>query len=576
MKKLISFSLAVGMLLSATACGREEYSVEDSIDDLIETAEDIIDPGFSGIIASGRKYCYGEDANDYRKEIQDEEDFDDEWLMIVENGEISFFYAEDFDEEADSDERIPKKYRGMTLEEIFDAYVEEQEGETPTEEVTTVPVTTAAETTTIPETTTTPAAEFPDGAEPVGELKLQSGGSTQFTLVSANTELADIFDSWIDIAGIDESKVNYYSLDTFGAEAAEMIEQMILSGADVDAYVVEPDWTHRYIDNPNYAAPMSSLGFTSEHFSGAYPYTIELGTSVNGEFVAPSPVVSPGAFAYNADLAQEYLGVYSPEEMQEAIGDWDKFQEAAKTISDITGGKVALADSLNGFMFAYDQGRTSPWVVDGKMNIDGFCREMADTAKNLWDIGGVSKSTQWSDEWTDNGAKQKTMGYFVADWSVGGFLLNSAGEDTYGSWSICQGPQAFYWGGYSIAVNPATDNGDLAQSFIYYTCIDDDSMSYNARFLNQYVNNTDVMAQNIERGYIDVSDEVSGNLSGQNYLLEFHKNALAINNTGITTPYDEYMRYAFTSSVCDVYLKGGSFEETASEAIELAEYYINW
>lgn len=570
MKKLISFMLAMSMLLSAAACGHVEDTKKNDdavIGDLLDTAEDVIDRNFSGIVSSRKRYCVGKDAADYRREIMDEEDFDDEWLMIVEDGDITFFYADDFDEPAECDGRMPSKYKGMTLDEIYDAYIEEQlETEPPTEEVTTAPVTTAVTTTTAPATTTA-AIQVAPGAEPLGDLKLLSGGSTPLTIVSANNEIETIVNNWIDVTGIDPDDVYYYSLDVFGSEAPERIDQMFISGDDIDVYFVQPDWAHHFIDNPNTAAPMSALGFNEAHFSNAYPYTIELGKSTDGRFMSPAPVASPGGFAYNTLLAEEYLGVLSPEEMQYMVCDWDKFRQSAKSIYSITDGKVALADSLGGLLFAYDQGRTSPWVIDNKLVLDDFCREMADTAKNLWDIGGVSHNTQWAIEWEKSGEKYETMGYFTAPWSVGGFLMNAAGGtdgDAYGSWAICQGPQPYYWGGYSIVVNPATDNGDLAQSLIYYSCIDEDSMLYNVSFMseNYFINNTSVMEYAMDNGLITVPGDVSGNLGGQDYFREFHKNALAIDNTGLVTPYDAAARDAFFYAVADVYCKdGGSYDD---------------
>ncbi|MBP3380375.1 MAG: hypothetical protein J6K77_05890 [Ruminococcus sp.] len=578
MKKLISFSLAVSMLLSATACGREEDAGDGgSIDDLLDAAEDIIDPGFSGIVSSGRKYCVGENANDYRKEIQDEEDLDDEWLMIVEDGDISFFYADDFDEEADSDGRMPKKYKGMTLEEIHDAYVnEEQEIET-TEEVTTAPVTTTVTTTTAPATTTAAAVQLPNGAEPLGVLNLSSGGKTPLTIVAWSYELEELVNNWIDVAGVDPSDVEFYNLDRAGFNVPEYIDRMFIEGDDIDVYFAEPDWVHRYIDNSNYAAPMSDLGFNESHFSHAYPYTITLGTSAYGEFTAPSLTVSPGAFAYNTALAEAYLGVTSPEEMQEAVGNWDKFRKSAETISDNTGGNVALADSASGFLFAYSQGKTSPWVSGGSFNSDDFCREMADAAKNLWDIGGISRNMQWTDDWTADGESQETMGYFVANWSVGGFLMDAAGGvggSTYGNWAICQGPAPFFWGGNLAVVNPATDNGDLAQSFIYHSCVDDGCMTYNATVSDYYVNNTDVMEYAIDNQLIGISSDVSGNLGGQNYLREFHRNGLETQIPVSDFYYDADIRQLFINTLSDVYLQnGGSYDDVVDEVNVYTDMY---
>jgi hypothetical protein len=255
--------------------------------------------------------------------------------------------------------------------------------------------------------------------------------------------------------------------------------------------------------------------------------------------------------------------------MQKQVADWDKFVEAAKTVSDKSGGKTALADTVGGLWQAFACGRTTPWVVDDKLQIDDFCKNFADTAKELWDCGGVTKNNQWTDEWTAAGTTGDCMGYFVSTWGFGGFFKDAAGGvggATYGKWAVCEGPQAFYWGGTWMVVNPGTDNGEEARDFILSATSNEEQMSAYAKAKPEYVNNTKVMDDLIS-GNTVFNEEISNNFAdGQNYFAELANNAKSINFNGLITPYDATVKSDFINKVTDEYLKGGkSWDDTVVE-----------
>jgi hypothetical protein len=85
---------------------------------------------------------------------------------------------------------------------------------------------------------------------------------------------------------------------------------------------------------------------------------------------------------------------------------------------------------------------------------------------------------QWSEEWFKFARQERVFGYFMGSWglqdAIMGTIVNNTNNfysfegavDTTGKWNICQGPQAYQWGGVWIMVNSHTDNGFEVRDFI--------------------------------------------------------------------------------------------------------------
>ncbi len=434
---------------------------------------------------------------------------------------------------------------------------------------------TAAET---PADTEEGSEEKPETSEEsTGEIdaSVKTGGDT-FTVAAWNADDVPYliaqwkgldYDTVVD--DLSDGKVDGINCIVFGVgggQASERYDQLFNDGTDLDVYFCEADWALKYINDDSKTLALSKLGLGDSDFANIYKYTDEIGKDSNGVRKGVSWQAAAGGFAYRADLAEEYLEVKSPEEMQEKVSDWGKFVEAAKTVADKSGGKTALADTVGGLWQAFACGRTQPWVKDEALVIDDFCKDFADTAKELWDCGGVTKNTQWSDEWTAAGTTDNCMGYFVSTWGFGGFFLDAAGGEggpAYGKWAVCQGPQAFFWGGTWMVVNPATDNGEEARDFILSATSNEDQLSAFAKAKPEYVNNTKVMDDLIAADTV-FNEKISGNFKdGQNYFAELASNAKSINFNGLITPYDATVKGDFINAVTDEYLKGGkSWDDT--------------
>lgn len=417
--------------------------------------------------------------------------------------------------------------------------------------------------------------------ESTGEIadSVGKGGDT-FTIAAWNADdVPFLIAQWkgLDYDSIQDDLANdavdgikFINFGVGGGDASEKYDNLFKSGDDLDVYFCEADWALKYINDDEKTLPLADLGLGDSDFANIYAYTDEIGKSSDGVRKGVSWQAAAGGFQYRSDLAQEYLGVTSPEEMQAAIGDWDKFVEAAQTVSEKSSGKTALADTLGGMWQAYACGRTTPWVVDNALQIDDFCKEFADTAKALWDCGGVTKNGQWTDEWTAAGTNDTCMGYFVSTWGFGGFALDAAGGEggaTYGKWAVCQGPQPFFWGGTWIVVNPKTDNGEEARDFILSATSNEDQMSTYAVNKPEYVNNSKVMDDLISSNTV-FNEKITNNLGGQNFYAELADNAKTIDFNGLITPYDATIKTDFINVVKEQYLEGGASWDDTVEAFK--------
>lgn len=376
-------------------------------------------------------------------------------------------------------------------------------------------------------------------------------------------DVAPMLSFWCPDNGYtEEANINFVNFDCGGGDAAANYDQYFLGGEDCDIFMVEADWALKYINDANATAPLSALGFAEEDFAGQYGYTMEIGKDSNGEIKGVSWQAAPGAWCYRSDLAETYLGVTSPADMQAKVGDWDAFQATAAEVMEASGGKTAITTTLGGIWQAFACGRTNPWVVDGVLSVDDQCNQFISLAKNMRDNGYVTDLGQWNDDWYAAGQTDDTMGYFVSTWGFGdSILLAAAGGDggaTFGKWAVTEGPTAFFWGGTWMCVSPNTDNADMVASFIEYFTVNEETMKKYAleKEGGEYVNNINVMQTIVDEG-----SNSNANLGGQDQFAVVHENAKAIDLKGLITPYDAAIKTAFLDAV-NAYCNG----ETADEA----------
>ena len=349
--------------------------------------------------------------------------------------------------------------------------------------------------------------DVPALGEPDGSLK---DGGKQLTILCWNDDdLKYMYDIVADATGMDKSMIKYKNVGSSGTDANEQYAQVFLSGDDVDLYFCDADWNMAYQNNDEYSAPLSAVGISEDMYANAYGYTVNMGKDKNGVLKGASWQAAAGGYAYRADLAQEYLGVSTPEDMQAKIGSWDDFWATAATVYEKSGKTTAMADSLGGVWRAYSNGnRTKSWVNDGKLDPSSV-GDFISMAKENFDKGYISGATQWTDDWlpqgmSDGAQANKTFGFFFPTWAIakGGSLEQAQGGEgsTYGKYALCEGPTSWFWGGTWICVYPKTDNAKEAGQFIYTMTADADAMQKYVDARGDFVNNKGVMDATTKAG----------------------------------------------------------------------------
>ncbi len=365
------------------------------------------------------------------------------------------------------------------------------------------------------------SGEVPSLGTPDGTLG--EGGDTLTIMSYADYELQDMYGIAAEATGFAEDKIVYKNVGEYANEASVKYAQAIASDEDVDIYLCDTDWAMDYINNNEYSAPLSAVGITEDMYANAYDYTVAMGKDNNGILKGASYKADAGGYCYRTDLAEQYLGITDPADMQVAISDWDGFWETAEKVHTASSGVTAMADSLNGVLRAYLDGtRTLSFAENGALcsaNIRTEMEKLVPVFKNAYDAGYISTISPWTVEWYYQGMSageyaNQTLGYFYSTWNLfeGSQLSQAQGYEgtegsTYGKYNIVSGPAGWYWGGMVMCVSPNTDNATEAGKFLYAMTVDSDTMKKYSDISGNLVNNKSAM------------DEVVSSGSGSNPLL---------------------------------------------------------
>jgi hypothetical protein len=345
----------------------------------------------------------------------------------------------------------------------------------------------------------------------------------------------------------------------------EILPQQETAAADdkVDLFLVEADYALKYVDTAYTMDVKKDLGLTDADLSKQYKYTKDIMTDSKGALKGVSWQATPAGFIYRRSFAKKVLGTDDPTEVQAKLDSWDKFNAVAAQM------KAAGYFMVSGFdddFRVFSDNVKSPWVVDGKINIDPAIKAWVAQTKEYTDKGYNNKANLWSPE-SGNGAKKdgKVFGYFGPGWFIDFCLAgwtkdnpdgpNDNTNGSYGDWAFCKGPQSFSWGGTWICGAAGTDNAVLVKDIMYTMTCDKDTMKAISEKTGDFTNNEDAMNEVASGSYKNAF------LGGQNHLALLLDAAKAIDKSNIS-PYDQGMTEKLQAAMADYY-NGKVDEDTA-------------
>lgn len=375
-------------------------------------------------------------------------------------------------------------------------------------------------------------------------------------------------------------KINYTTYPTDGGEYTSKVDAIMASAADSaeapDIFTLEAAFVKKYVNSDITADLMATVGFTEEELAPAIPVMRQIGTSnINGKLKGLSWQSTPGALMYRADLAEKYLGVTTPEEMQEKVADWDTFLETAQELNDASEGAVKMVVGAGDIWNAYQYSRSQGWVVDGKLVIDDVLYDYLDLIKVLEEDDLSNKGAAWAEAWFNGMKSDSTLCFFLPTWGLHytlkpncGYTTNADMNDeelkaacekdggTYGLWKMTDGPVAYSWGGTWIGANEAKvakmDDATKAavKEFIKFFTLNEDFLYQYAKDSGDFVGSQAVVDKIVAEG-----GTPNPFLGGQDHYGIFAK-AAALANGSIMTDYDEKLNSLWDTNVSTPYSKG--------------------
>ena len=326
----------------------------------------------------------------------------------------------------------------------------------------------------------------------------------------------------------------------------------------VDMFLVEADYALKYV-NTDLCMSVADLGIKDSELANQYQYTKDIMTDTDGNLKGLSWQGCPGVLIYNREAAKEVFGADDPDTVQAKVSDWATFNATAAEMKE-AGYKMTA--TTNDTFRTYSNNVTTPWVVDGKIQIDDNLKAWVDASKEMADNGYCGTQGLWSDDWSKGFYPEgKVFCYFGPAW-----LINfSMAADTEGSianaggWGACEGPQGFYWGGTWITAATGTDNANLVADIMRKHTTGEAIMTDIVKADSDFVNNKPAM----EAAAQDDSYAFPV-LGGQNPLAMFCAGADKISLSNITE-YDQGCNEEFQNAMTGYF--DGNYA-TYDEALE--------
>lgn len=385
---------------------------------------------------------------------------------------------------------------------------------------------------------------FYPGYEAVGEATKDDDGNVR----SAEGKIGDVKVVWT----INPNANNGYQIPL---DEALLDQDNKPADEKIDIFLIEADYADKYV-NSDTSLPVSAVGITDADCEQMYQYTKDIATDANGNLKAVTWQATPGLFAYKRSIAKEVLGTDDPDEVQKAVADWDKFNETAAKMKEA--GYYMLAGRQDSYR-TFSNNVSAPWVnandeiiidaniekwVEQTKDFTEKCYLQNDTAHDLWQSG-------WATEQSEAG---KTFGFFYSTWGINFTLAGNAGEDGFGNWAVCYGPQSYYWGGTWICAAYQTDNKSLVKDIMFQLTCNGDIMGNITRETQDYTNNMAAMEA------IAASDFKSDFLGGQNHIALFTENAKKIDMSNVSA-YDQGLNEGFQEAMGPYFLGEKTYEE---------------
>lgn len=329
------------------------------------------------------------------------------------------------------------------------------------------------------------------------EVATNEGVSTEgkvFNIYAWNEEFKGFFEKYYTVP--EGVTVNWIINPSDGGVYQDKLDEALLNQANaaddekIDLFLAEADYILKYVDS-DYTMDVSTIGVTGA--DTMYPYTIQAATDSNGAMKGVSFQCCPAALIYRRSIAKDVLGTDDPVQVQAALSDWDKFDAVAAQAKEK--GYYITASYVETYR-TFSNNATSPWVdADNNLQFDAMTTSYLEQAKNYVENGYTLTAGIWDDEKNlQMFADGETMCFFGPAWYYNFSMKNALDPEkgTAGDWAICQGPQAYFWGGTWLLAASGSDNPTMLKEVMDTFTINEEVCSKLVSKEMQFCNNSAV------------------------------------------------------------------------------------
>lgn len=335
------------------------------------------------------------------------------------------------------------------------------------------------------------------------------------------------------------------------------LEPAMASGQGApDVFTGESDYV-KYLVNTSLWDDLTKEPYNAgQYLDNIWDYVKSVGTDANGVLKALSWQASPGSIIYRRDIAEKYLGTGDPAQVGEMLTSNEKMLEVAQKLKAGSNGAVKMFATWQDIFNMQFSNRATPWVQDGKLNIDQSMVDFFDVAKSIADNGYDIHTDPWSAEWSAAVEGDEVFCYVLPTWGYQ-FLIKPSAVNTKGKWGLCQSPVPYVKGGTWLGVAGNSQHKDLAWAFVeYVTCNTEALKAYAAQY-GEYVSNKaadEALAK-------EAGEEV---LAGQN-LYAFYNEQMAKIPGDCMTAFDQQINSAYLTAVKAYAYDGVSLEDALKQ-----------
>ncbi|MCL2238157.1 MAG: ABC transporter substrate-binding protein [Treponema sp.] len=354
----------------------------------------------------------------------------------------------------------------------------------------------------------------------VSGLFAQSG---RLTVWSFTDELENMINNYYK-RSFPNVRINYSLTPTEQFEAR--LDPVLASGRGApDVFALESAFVRKYVES---GMLMDISPIYERNRGKLLQYTVDIGTH-NDRVYALSWQACPGGMFYRRSLARRYLGTDDPAVVQTRFRDLETFFETAQDLKNRSNGRCVVVSSIGDLYNVFLSARSTPWVVNGRLNIDPSMERYMDIAKSLRDNRYEGRVGQWSEGWfagmndnlrDENGNRLEVFAYFLPTWGLH-YVLKTNAPNTAGDWAMIPDPSSYRWGGTWIGAYRRAANSAQAMHMIEW-------LTTNEGFLEAWARDTgDIVSS------IPVMNRIKNNFSerflgGQNHYAMFAEMAMNV------------------------------------------------